>query len=146
MRRMQLAALAALPILAMGCKDTTGITIETLAGTWNATQFQFTNTADPTQTVDVIALGVTFTIVVSANGDYAATMQEPGELPEVEEGTVSIVGDVITVSESGQGSPTPFSAVRSGNTLTLTNTDEEYDFDEDGGEEPASLRIVLRKG
>ncbi len=146
MRRIQFSVLALLPILAIACKDSTGITIETLTGTWNATQFQFTNMGDPTETVDIIAFGTAFTIVVAAGGDYVATFREPGELPESEQGTISVVGDVITISESGQGSPTPFSAVRNGDTLTLTNTDEEFDFDEDGTEEPASLRIVLRKG
>ena len=145
MRRMQFAALALVPVLVVGCSGTTSIAVDDLTGTWNATQFQFTNTANPAQTVDLITLGATFTLNILADGDYTATVQEPGELTETLVGTLTVSGDAITIAESGQGSPTLFTAARSGNTLTLTTTDEEFDFDEDDIEEPASLRMVLQK-
>ncbi len=129
----------------IGCGDATGVTADELAGAWSATQYEFTNPATASQQVDIIAMGGSFSISFMASGDFTANFQEPGEQLETISGTISVGGDTLTISESGQGSPTDFVASRSGSTLTLTTSDEEYDFDGDDVEEPASLRIILRK-
>ncbi len=143
MKRLTFGALAVVAVASLGCSDATGVSLEDLTGTWVATQYSFTNLADPTQSMDLISAGGGLTLTVEATGDYTATLVVPGDAPEVITGTVSVAGDTLTISESGQGSPTPYLASRSGGTLTLTSDEEEFDFDDDGVEEPASARIVL---
>ncbi|HWP38708.1 MAG TPA: hypothetical protein VNL18_14275 [Gemmatimonadales bacterium] len=130
---------------ALACGDTTGVSTDSLVGTWNATKFEFSNPANSAQKADLVALGGSFTLTIAASGSYTATFQEPGGAAETVTGTISVQGDTLTVSESGQGSPTRFRASRSGNTLTLDSSDEEFDFDDNGTEEPARLVIVLVK-
>jgi hypothetical protein len=131
--------------VALGCSDSTGVAVEDLTGTWVAIQYVFTNPANQSESIDWIAAGASLTIAIDAAGDYTATIVEPGNAPEVISGTIAVEGDVVTISESGTGSPMPYVASRSGDTLTLDTSDEEYDFDGDSIEDPASLRIVLQR-
>lgn len=141
-RRLAIAAGVA---LALACGDSTGVSVSDLAGTWVAQEIVFTNPANTSQSVDVVTLGVTFTLTIRADSTFTTVFTEPGDLPETRSGDVSSNGDTLTVAESGQGSPTQFLASRSGDTLTLTTSDEEYDFDGDSAEDPANLRIMLRR-
>jgi hypothetical protein len=145
MKRLAFGALAITVIATIGCSDTTGVSVEDLTGTWLATQFTFTNPANAAESFDLIAAGGTLSLTVDATGDYTATFVEPGSAPDVTTGTISVEGDIVTISESGQGSPTPYAASRSGDTLTLTTDEEEYDFDDDGTDDLASLRIVFSR-
>lgn len=132
-------------LLALACGDSTGISAEKLAGTWTATEFVFTNQANLSQSVDWIPLGASFTLTIRADSTFTTTLREPGGVVDTDTGIISVAGNVLTIAESGQGSPTPFTAVRDGDVLTLTTTDADFDFDGDGTDEPASLRIVLRR-
>ncbi len=143
MRRFTVATLVLL--LALACGDSTGISPEQLAGTWTATEYVFTNQANSSQSVDWIPLGASFTLTIRADSTFTATLGELDGTVDTNTGTVSVVDNVFTIARSGQGSPTPFIAVRDGDVLTLTTTDEDFDFDGDGTDEPASLRIVLRR-
>ncbi len=144
---MQVKGLAATlgVALALACGDSTGVTVEDLTGTWVATEIVFTNPANASQSVDLIDQGATFTLTVRSDSTFTTVITEPGEPIETRTGDVSSNGDTLTVAESGQGSPTEFLASRSGDTLTLTTSDEEFDFDGDEAEDPANLRIVLRR-
>lgn len=143
MKHLASGALAVMLMGIVACSESTGVSVDDLAGTWSATQFLFTNPANAAQTYDMIAAGGSLSLTVQPNGDYSATMTVPGNAPEAFTGTISVEGDILTLAESGHGSPTPYNASRSGNTLTLTTDDELFDFDEDGTEELASLRLVL---
>ncbi len=143
MTRTTLSLLALTTPVLIGCGDATGLDPVELAGTWNAIEYRFTNPANTAQTVELIALGGSLSILIRADSSYTATIQEPGDVPETRRGTVEIRGDTLTISESGQGSPTPYMARRSGDTLTMTTSDEDFDFDQDGTDDPADVRIVL---
>ena len=54
-----------------------------------------------------------------------------------------MTGSTLTLSQTGQGSPESFTIVRDGDTVTLTDTAEEFDFTE--VEEPAILVITLTR-
>ncbi len=123
----------------------TGVAVVDLAGTWNATVVEFTNQANTTEKVDLIVEGATIVLTIMANGDYTLTVDEPMEAQSVEEGTIAINGNTLTLSETGQTSVEVFAFSLSGNTLTLTTGDDEFDFDDNGTEEPASLRAVFQK-
>ncbi|TFH64663.1 MAG: hypothetical protein E4G90_07640 [Gemmatimonadales bacterium] len=129
----------------VGCSDSTGVEIADLTGTWNATVVEFTNPANTAVKFELINEGGSLSLVVAANGDYTLNVLFPGDPVEVQQGTIGIVGNVLTLSETGQGSPTDFVFTLSGNTLTLTTNDVEFDFDDDGTDEPASLRIVFQR-
>ena len=132
-------------VLVLACSDSTGIAPEDLAGTWAATSFVFTSPTNAAQSVDWMQLGATLTLTISAEGTFTTTLREPDGTLDTDTGTVSVSGTVLTIAETGQGSPTSFTAVRDGDTLTLTDTDEEYDFDDDGTDDPATLRITLSR-
>ncbi len=146
MRVIRLGLSAVAVAGAVACGDSTGVTVSDITGTWNASSVVFTNLANPSQKSDLIAdADGTLTITFSANGDFSITLTVPPDQPETDVGTVEVRGDTLTLAESGQGSPTDFIASLSGNTLTLTTDDEEFDFDDDGTDEPASLRVVLQR-
>lgn len=131
---------------ASACSDSTGLEANDLAGTWVATVWDLTNPADASQSMDMLAADGTWTIVFRSDSTFTSTILDPGEtVPDVDTGTYEVVGSVLTIAESGQGSPTPFQAVRAGSALTLTSSDEDYDWDEDGTDDPADTRIVLSR-
>ena len=55
-----------------------------------------------------------------------------------------MVGSILTLSLTGEGSPQAFTVARDGDTMTLTVTDEVFDFTE-GVEETATLVITLTR-
>ncbi len=144
---MNTRMLAGVAVLAgvVACGDSTGVTVDDLVGSWNASKFEFVNNANSSQRFDFIAQGATLTLTVAAGGAYSVVATDPGQPPDTTSGTIAINGNSITISESGQGSPTTFSFTLSGNTLTLTDTDETFDFDDDGTDESATLTIVFQR-
>ncbi len=135
--------------LVVGCNDSTnpGGSENPLAGVWNATQFMFVSTADPTVTVDKIALGGTFTLTLNGNGTYSEAGLLPGNPPKVEAGTGTYVveGTNLILTEADDPVPSTVAFVLSDNTLTMSIPDESYDFDEDGVDEAATLELVLTR-
>ncbi len=128
------------------CSDSTGLDPDDIAGTWVASVWVFTNPANTSQTADIMALGGSFMLVLSADGTFTSTIQEPGDdLPDIDTGTYEVVGSLITIAESGQGSPTEFQAVRDGDSMTLTTSEEEYDWNDDQVDDAANMRIVINR-
>ena len=128
------------------CSDSTGLDPDDIAGTWVASVWMFTNPANTGQTADIMALGGSFMLVLNADSTFTSTIQEPdADLPDVDTGTYGIVGSLITIAESGSGSPTEFSVVRNGDSMTLTTSEENFDWDDDGTDDLASLRLVLNR-
>ena len=131
---------------ASACGDSTGLDTNDLTGTWVATVWELTNPAVADQSVDMLAAGGSWTIMFNSDSTFTSTILDPGEtIPDVDTGTYEVVGSVLTIAESGSGSPTPFQAVRDGNTLTLTSSDGDYDWDDNGTDDPANERIVLSR-
>jgi hypothetical protein len=137
-------------VIAVGCGDEegtgpgAGVAPEDLVGTWRATALTFTNPQDPSQSVDPIALGGHFTLTVAGDSTYWAVMAAPGEIPEIATGSWVIErGFLLVTDDSVPGETTAFEVSLSGSSLTLVTDEEEFDFDGDGVEEPAELRMVL---
>ncbi len=148
MRTLSTTVLAA--ALVVGCIDSTdpdNVSEDDLAGVWTATQFVLASTADPSVTVDMISLGGTFVLTINADGTYSEAGVFPGDPPEVESGsgTYVIQGTNLILTEDDDPEPFTVAFVLSGNTLTLSSTDESFDFDEDGVEEAATLEMVLTR-
>ena len=144
-RALAVGALAA--AFAVGCSDSTDpgdVTGADLVGTWDATSVVFTPDAGGTA-VDVTLLGFTFEVTFNAEGGYTATFTEPEEPAELEIGTYTVVNAVLTLTPvSGEGETFTINSL-DGDTLVITTTDAEYDFDDNGTEDPANLTVTLAK-
>ena len=127
-------------VLATGCGDATGLTVEDLVGTWQAQSYTFVDDATGQLSEDLVALqGAAFTLVVTADGQATTVFNDGVGGTSSDSGQLSSDGSTLTL-----GGDT-FSASRSGNTLTLVDTNAEYDFDGDGSDEPADLTIQLQR-
>jgi hypothetical protein len=128
MRHVTWAALAASAAIVLGC----GSSVEPseLTGTWDATVFRFTNLANTSQTVDLVAQGGGFTITLSANNTYQATITVPGAADDVTSGTWQYSSlDGLTLTETGQTGGTDINVSLAGSTMTLSSTDGiTFDF------------------
>ena len=117
--------------------DTSG-----LVGTWSAVTFTFTNDANPAQSVEMISLGVTMSLTIRDDATFTVTQSHPEYGTEVINGTWTADEDSLYINETG--SPTVGMAYSlSGDQLTIERTGEEFDFDDDGTAEAATLTIVL---
>lgn len=145
MRASRFAAYAALTVSLACGGDGSGPSRTEFEGTWDATKLEFTNVANTSEKVEVIALGATYTIVLVSDGTYQATLGVPGSAPEVTTGTWSVSSDVITIKETGSSGDQQFNWSLSGNTLTISGANTDFDFDGNGprGDEAAKVSAVL---
>jgi hypothetical protein len=120
--------------LALACGS--DVAEEDIVGTWNATDFVFSNFEDPVVDFDVIVMGGDVTIVIRADGTYTITFTMPESEPEVDDGTWVLDGDQLTF-DAGTVDESAFDVSLDGNTLTIHGEDLEFDFGD--GDEPAQL-------
>ena len=125
-------------LLIGGCGDSTGLTVQELTGTWNATQYLYTNPANTSQAVDIVtAQGASFAMTV-ASDSTVSTLFDDGQVgSSSDSGTFDASGAALTL-----GSNT-FNTSRSGDQLTLVDDTNAYDFDSDGSDELATLTITM---
>lgn len=156
---MKLLRTLVAPLLAVtfmvGCSDSIGSdpigpesTPEEIAaalnGTWNATSFVFTNVANTSETFDLIANGGSFSLTITADGQFTGTLTSPGE-NETFSGTYVAQGTNLILTDAMEpNDPETVSFTLSGNTLTI-DSDDVFDFDDDGVDEPATSRLVLQR-
>lgn len=129
-----------LVLLMAACGDDgTGIEAVDLAGTWAATVYEFRDNADPQGVVDIIQRdGASFTLTVDASGESSTLLDDGVGGSSSDSGNLNSAGTVLTLSGI------PFETVRSGNTLTLTNANQQFDFGT-GSAVSATLRVVLTR-
>ena len=142
MKRL-LKSVVPMAVIWIACGDPTGIEPGAIAGTWNSITYGFVNRADPTETVELVSQGASLTVTFTSDGDFTWDFRDVDGAVETRSGTFSVAGDVLTLSESGQEDP--FLAVRHDDSLTLRTGNREFDFNEDGTDEPAELRIFLTR-
>ena len=97
---------------------------------------------DPTTFVDLVPEGAALTLVLGAEGSYSFIYVSPWEPTEDEAGVYEVSGTTLTLSVTGTGSPEAWEISRNGDTMTLTDSAEVFDF-VDGVEEDATLVITL---
>ncbi len=146
MQKATCAVLAALAILAVaGCKDsTTGPSAQGLQGSWRATKAEFTSVANPSTKVDIVAQGSTVTLVLAAS-TFTLTITDQGQSPKVTAGSWTSSMDTMTLKPSGVSFDWTFDMNQSGNTLTLSGANVNFDFGADGTMEEAKLNMVLTR-
>ena len=119
--------------------------VSDIVGTWNATQFEFTNAGDTTEKVDIIPLGGGLILVIGSQATYSATISLPGENPIVETGQIIAKTSTTILLLPNNDDSYSFNYSRVGNILTLINENSDFDFDDTGNEIPAILKIILAK-
>ena len=145
--RRLLLVLPALLFAACGDDDSTGPVNSSLVGTWDATVIQLTSVADPGTVVELVGQGGNGRLVLQADGGFGLSVGIPGMGTEFGNGDWSST-DVLTL-DFGEGDIQgrwQFDIDLNGNTLRLTGADTEWDFDDDGSEDPAKLNLTLVRG
>jgi hypothetical protein len=133
----------ALGLAAAGCGDSpSAVQLSDLVGTWTITTLEF-RALGGTARVDLIGdQGATATMTVESDGTFSLTITEQGLPPATDTGTITLgANEVVLVigSDSSEGT-----IARDGGTVTMVlDTGVEFDFDEDGLDEAATLRMVL---
>jgi len=129
--------------VACGGDGGAGPSPQSLVGTWGATKAELVMVSNPSTKVDLVAMGGTVQLVLTTANTFTLTVSMPGEPLEQSGGTWSS-GDVLTLTyTSGRSGNQQFDISLSGNTLTLTGADTDYDFDDDGVYEAAKVNLAL---
>jgi hypothetical protein len=146
-------AFVAAALLSTACGGGSAPSTESFAGTWSASKYELVNRASPSTSVELIGQGVSAALVLRADKTYQltttlpASMTPPGQSGvQVATGTWSASTDVLTLRELAPLSHTyQFNFVMSGSTLTLTGGGSEWDFNDDGVQEDATLNVTAVK-
>jgi hypothetical protein len=144
MRSKVWGALLLLGGLSLACGDSTGLTEDDLTGTWNATEFVFSDFEDPVTDFHVVPGGGSVTMVIRADGTFTITITLGGLPPDVVNGTWELQGgDVLVITEDGEVDDLALEIELSGTTLTVYSDDVDFDFGD--GEIPAQLDATFVK-
>lgn len=151
MKLLRTASVLVLSAFALTACDegVTDVEVADLAGTWNATQFEYTDQEYSTFSIDAISdAGGSVSLTVQESGAFVGTINipnlTPGELPIG--GTLSINGDSLVVdfdaNTESYGLFSDFTASfdLDGDVLTFVNDDTTFDFP-DTLEEQAGLPV-----
>ncbi len=129
-------------VIWIACDDPIGVEPSDIAGTWNALTYGFINKADLDDTVELISMGASLTVTFTSEGNFTWDFRDVDGAVEARSGTFTVDGAIITLLETGQD-PDPFLAVREDDSMTLRTGNREFDFDEDGTDDPAELHTFL---
>lgn len=130
----------------VGCSgDSTGVaSASDFVGDWLASSYVVTSVANTSQSQDLTVLGMTLSITFTET-TYSGIASFPGEVAEIFSGTYTIEGNQLTLNETGKLEADTMTYTLVGDTMTLSGLDDEYDFDDDGQEDPASWVMVLQR-
>lgn len=136
--------------LIVGCGDDDGQQDleDALVDTWDVTSFAYTSRTTPSETADPIAQGVDGKITIGIALIYTYVTKEGGGDWELTgRGLMDVVDGDLSVRDDFSTDSVTYSVDLSGSTLTLELIDGTmwYDFDDDGNDEPADARIVMRR-
>jgi hypothetical protein len=117
--------------------------LEPLVGEWRATSFRVEPTAAPALGFDVIEEGGRFGLDIEPSGRYAAVLEFNG-LVSTELGTITVSGsELIQTPTDPPGDPTTVNWELIDDDQLILTGESEFDFNQDGFPEPASIRIDL---
>ncbi len=127
-----------------GCKSNTGPADEDLTGTWNATIAEYVSVANTSIKTDIITSGSTLVLILNTS-TYTMTITDPGESPEIINGSWTHSIDTLTLTPSGGTSNMVFDLnLIDDNTMGLTGGGAWFDFTA-GNFEDATLNLRLSR-
>ena len=120
-------------------RKTTGTLIEDVAGTWAATTWRYTSTADPSVVLDGVGDGIhSVTLTVTLDSRISFVIMPEGWTSTTDE--LLIEGDQM-LARNGSGSES-FVFSLEGDTWSFSGL-QELDIDQDGDQDQAMLEVVL---
>ena len=133
---LRVSSIALMLVALAGCgdDDPTGssddaLTIEDFVGSWTGTSLVFTNNANPSESVDVIAEGAAAVRFTVLTGGGTRTWVDAGADSDEWDALVSISGNTMTSVPAESSRPTrTYTFTFVGGVLTLTDTNSEFDF------------------
>ena len=133
----------AVGLAALACGDATGVDPEDLVGTWSTFTAIATNPANPSETADLVAIGVSLTFVIEASG-RVETIFEYQDIIDRDVGTLTVTDGEFTLVIEGR--PLTGTISRRDDTLTIDIiTGMEWDFGDDGLDEPATMLLEMQR-
>lgn len=141
------ALMLAATIAGCGDEETTGPAGSALLqDSWVATVWRYTNQANTSQQVELVATGVTVTLTI-ATSSYNILFTMPGQPNQSISGTYTVSGNNFIITETGSSTPEsiPFTFSNGNNTLSMTSANSDWDFDNDGTDEPATLTMLFTR-
>lgn len=139
--------------VACGDDDATGVTIQDLVGTWNATHLYLTPDANPGFTIDLVqTLGGEVTLIVTGNGRYTFITDVLQQVDTIQ-GDFEISGNNVSLTNDDDPPEEPplsgtFSLSSDRNDLSITVLHAELtDLSQppDGVDDPATLQGDFEK-
>jgi hypothetical protein len=123
-------------------------TSDDLLGTWNITSLMYTPVGGGTS-VQSIEPGTSGVITFRADFTYTITFTEvgPPQVTDVEDGMFTVMGSVLTITpDDAPNDPSNLDIQQlTATSATLFQADDEFDFDDDGDDEPATTTVMLQK-
>lgn len=124
----------------------TNISMDEIAGTWNATRASFSLAADgPAVELEVVAAGGTVTLVIQANGRFTLTIVLPARSPEVSTGQLGFDEDLLVVSYDEDPEDYELFGIQATETTLSISGPSEFDFDGDGTDEAAIVELDMER-
>jgi hypothetical protein len=123
----------------------TGVLVDDVAGTWDATVWRYTSVADPTVTVDQVAQGIAITLTLELDSHYELVFRL-GDLALEESGEMIFEGNELLTrkSEGGLEAASSGTFELRGNVFSFTGlADNDMDGNPATPLEPATLQAVL---
>jgi len=146
MTNTKLALIGAILVVGGSCgNDGSGPEASELAGTWRATRFEYVSVANSNQRLELVALGAVVTVTLTEAGAFTIVVAIPDEPQETFTGTWSASRDVLTLNRASGGGQWQFDMQLSGNTLTLSDANSEFDINGDDQDEPVKLNMTLAR-
>ena len=154
MKNLKLALLLLLTVFSLSCNGdddddpkTGGITMDDLVGSWKATSMKFTNNSNAAEQFDFIAAGGELRFTMLTGGGVRTWVEIADFSDEWDSQATLQSGNtlILTPAESSREVIT-FKFTLVGTTLTLTNSEDSFDFTLSGENEVSATSVtVLQK-
>lgn len=152
MRRATALLMSAALLAGAACSDddpTGPDDAELFVGTFVATSMIFTPDGGGSP-IDVIPFGASLTVTIDAQGDFSWTLTPPGQPAENEVGTLDVDASAHTVTVDFQDPEADdifadYSFSADGEVLTLQADDVQFDLNQDGVDDPASVQVIMER-
>lgn len=143
-RRRRGSAAGALACLAVAaCVAPTDIeSIDEIAGVWIASNAIYSEIADPTNRLDLIALGFGVTMNIEPSGDWALLLTVGTNIVDLQVGTMAVDGKLLVIVDE-TGTDTGRAYLEGEQVALQMRGGTEFDFDGDGTAEPAKLNLIM---